>query len=305
MTEWLIFIIIIATLLVLDLGFFHKKDQIITTQQNIIASLFYFTVACLFAGYIFYHMGLEMAEQYITGFFIEKTLALDNIFIIAIVFEFFAIPPIYQHRILFWGILGVLVFRAIMIGIGSVLITKFSWILYILAVILIITGIKMLYYIAARPINITELYVYKLLQKYCNITPEIKGSNFFVRLNNKIYVTPLFAALVIIETMDIIFAVDSIPIIFAITNNSYIVYTSNIFAILGLRSLFFCLAAVIEKFKYLKYSLALILIFIGLKIIISHFIPIPVYIPLSVTIALLLSGIVVSILKMRQQENRV
>ncbi len=294
--EWSIFGAIVASLLILDLGFFHKKHQVISFRRSVWLSIFYFATACLFGLYIFYHMGYSKAEEYITGFLIEKTMAVDNIFIIAIVFQFFKIPKEYQARVLMWGVLGVLVFRGVMIWIGAILIAKFSWILYLFAVILIFTGIKMIYLVDSK-LDIKELYIYKFLQKHFNITSEIKSDDFFVKINNKTYATPLFVALMIIETMDILFAIDSIPAIFAITNDPYIVYTSNIFAILGLRSLFFCLSGAVNRFYYLKFSLAFILSFIGVKILVSHFSKIPTYVSLLIIITILASGIIASLVK--------
>ncbi len=193
-------------------------------------------------------MGGEKAREYYTCFFIEKAMSLDNIFIILMVFQFFSIPLIYQHRILFLGILGVIV------------ISKFSWLLYIFAAILIVTGIKT-FYIAKKSFKVEESYIYRILQKYFNLTPKISGYKFFVKTNNRLSITPLLESLIIIEIMDIVFAIDSIPAIFAITKDPYIIYTSNIFAILGLRALFLCLANIVEQFSYIKYSLNILLRF--------------------------------------------
>jgi tellurite resistance protein TerC len=293
---WIIFAIIIASLLIYDLAFVNKQSNVISFRQAINSSLVYIIIACLFGVFLFFDLGEEKAREYFTCFFIEKAMSLDNIFIISMIFQFFAIPLMYQHRILFLGVLGVIVFRGIMIYLGVIIIAKFSWLLYIFAVILIITGIKT-FFIADKNLNIKDSYLYKILQKYCKLTPQISGDKFFIKTNKSLIITPLFAALFIIETMDIIFALDSIPAIFAITNDPYIIYTSNIFAILGLRSLFFCLSNVVERFNYLKYSLALILIFIGLKIFADHFIEIPSYTSLLVTISLLSLGIITSMVK--------
>lgn len=294
--DWLIFSIIIIGLLIYDLGFAHKDNQVITFKQSVYASLFYIIIACIFGIFILVDMGNDRAAEYFTCYFIEKAMSLDNIFIILMIFQFFSVPLIYQHRILFFGVLGVIVFRGIMIYLGVILIAKFSWLLYIFAVILVITGIK-IFYISKENFNIQESYIYKILQKCLNLTNKIDGDRYFIRDNGKISATPLFAALVIIETMDVIFALDSIPAIFAITQDSFVIYTSNIFAILGLRSLFFCLANVIERFSYVKYSLALILILIGIKIFASHFINIPTYLSLIFTLAILFSGIFASLVK--------
>jgi tellurite resistance protein TerC len=298
LTEWAIFTFIVIFLLCLDLGILNKKDHVMNFRQSVLSSLFYFSIACIFGYYIHQGLGIESAREYFAGFLIEKAMSIDNIFVISVIFNFFAIPILYQQRVLLWGVLGVIVFRGVMIGFGSSLIARFDFILYIFAIVLVFTGIKIIYF-ADKSFDIKELAIYKLLQKYVNLTSEIRGYDFFVRINNKLHATPLFAALVIIETMDLVFAIDSLPAIFAITTDPYIIYTSNIFAILGLRALFFCLSDMTQKFHYLKYFLGLILIFIGIKIFIAHFIPIPVYISLSVTIFLLVAGVAVSVLKSR------
>lgn len=297
--DWVIFWTIIISLLALDLGVFHKKERVLTFLQSSLLSLFYFFIACLFGLYVFYNLGSDRAGEYFTGFLIEKAMALDNIFIISMIFRFFVIPVAYQQRVLLWGILGVIVFRAIMISLGVIMLTKFSWILYIFAFILIVTGIK-IFYIAEKQFDVKDLYIYKLLQRNFNITNELHGDNFFVRIDRKLYATPLFVSLVLIEFTDLIFAIDSIPAIFAITKDPYIIYTSNVFAILGLRALFFCLGDIVERFKYVKYSLASILVVIGIKIFAGHFILIPTYVPLLITIFLLASGIVISIIMDRK-----
>ena len=238
----------------------------------------------------------DHAREYYTCFLIEKAMSLDNIFVISIIFQFFKIPGQYQHRVLFFGIIGVIIFRAVMIYGGIILINKFAWLLYIFAVILIATGIKT-FHVSHKTFDIQNSYIYKSIIKNLNITPNLEGDKFVVKRNNKLYCTPLFISLVLIEAIDLVFAIDSIPAIFAITNDVYIIYTSNIFAILGLRALFFCLAEIVERFSYIKYSLALILIFIGFKIFIHHHITIPAYVALTVTITLLLFGIIASIIR--------
>ncbi|MCC8368985.1 MAG: TerC/Alx family metal homeostasis membrane protein [Rickettsia endosymbiont of Oxypoda opaca] len=293
---WIVFCIVILTLLIFDLGFIHRKNNVMSFKQSLLFSLFYFTIACLFGVYVFYAMGGDSTKEYFTCFLIEKAMSLDNVFIISMIFQFFSIPSNYQHRVLFLGIIGVIVFRAILIYGGIIIIAKFSWILYIFAVILIITGVKT-FYISHKTFDIKNSYIYGVLTKHLNITPKLAGDKFFITLDKKLYVTPLFVSLLLIEIIDLVFAIDSIPAIFAITNNPYIIYTSNIFAILGLRALFFCLANIVERFRYIKYSLALILIFIGIKIFIHPFIEIQPFISLIVTIILLILGVIVSIAK--------
>jgi len=294
--DWIIFGSIIVTLIVLDLGVLNKRDHVMSLRQSLSLSLFYIIIACSFGIYIYYEMGADSARDYFTGFLLEKAMSLDNIFVISMIFSFFQIPAKYQHRVLFWGILGVIILRAIMIYAGASILAKFDWVLFIFAAILIFTGIKTFYAVGQESIKIKDLYVYILLKKKLNIYPKLKNNQFIVVENSKIFVTPLFMALVTVEAMDIVFAIDSIPAIFAVTQDTYIVYTSNIFAILGLRALFFCLADIVERFKYIKYSLALILILIGVKIFVVHFIKIPAYVPLIVTLLLLLSGVVASLI---------
>lgn len=300
---WAVFGTIVITLLILDLGVLNKRDHVMTLGQSLSLSLFYITIACCFGMYIHYAIGASPAHDYFTGFLLEKAMSLDNIFVISIIFSFFKIPLKYQHRVLFWGILGVIILRAIMISAGAVLLAKFSWLLFIFGAILIVTGIKTLYLANNHSFDINDMYVYKLLKKKINIYPELVGNKFIVVENSKVFATPLLMALITIEFMDLVFAIDSIPAIFAITQNTFIVYTSNIFAILGLRALFFCLADIVERFKYIKYSLALILILIGVKIFAGHFINIPKYIPLVVTFVLLVLGVLVSLV-MKNRESK-
>lgn len=294
---WSVFACVVVTLLIFDLGVFNRKDEVITLKKSMYLSFFYITIACLFGLFVFNEFGSGSASEYYTGFLLEKTMSLDNIFMISMIFKFFKIPQQYQHRVLFWGILGVIILRAVMIYAGAALLEQFSWILFILAAILIVTGIKTLYMLDKPGIKINDTFIYKWLSSHLNLHPELVGNKFTIRKEGKLFFTPLFMALVTIESMDLIFAIDSIPAIFAVTQNSFIVYSSNIFAILGLRALFFCLEDIVERFKYIKYSLAVILILIGIKIFVAHFVPIPKLIPLLITIVLILTGIGVSVIK--------
>ena len=308
---WLVFMGAVLSLLVLDLGVLHKKNTEIGVKESLYMSAFYITMGVLFGGWIWYSLGEIPAKEYLTGFLVEKTLALDNIFLISLIFTFFAIPRQYQHRVLFWGILGVIVLRGLMIALGATLVSQFSWVMYIFAAFLVITGIKMFFMVDSKP-DIANNPVLRLMRKYLRITPELHKENFSVLLpdektgKTKLWFTPLFAALVLIEIIDLIFAVDSVPAIFTITKDPYIVYTSNIFAILGLRALYFALDAVIHKFKYLKYALAFVLIFIGSKTFIAYFMDIekfPASISLGVTFGLLVGGVLFSLYKTRQTEK--
>ncbi len=301
--SWVIFGTIIISLLILDLGVFNKKDHVISLKESLFMSIFYIAIACGFGVYVFYELGAQSGKEYFTGFILEKAMSLDNIFVISIIFTFFKVQPKFQHRVLFWGILGVIILRAIMIGAGASLIANFEWILFIFAAILIYTGVKTFYISKEMPIDVKEMFIYKFLSKRMNLHPKFEGNKFFITKNNKLYTTPLFMALATVEAMDLVFAIDSIPAIFAITQDTYVVYTSNIFAILGLRALFFLLADIVKRFRYIKYSLALILILIGIKIFVAHFVYIPTYVPLVLTIGLLLSGGFASVLIKEKKEE--
>jgi tellurite resistance protein TerC len=309
---WGVFITIVLTLLALDLGVFHKKNQEIGCKESLWMSSFYIIIALIFGLWIFYIKGLDGFSEYITGFLVEKSLALDNIFLISLIFSSLSIPLKYQHRVLFWGILGVIVLRAIMIGLGVQIITQFEWILYIFAAFMIFTGIKM-FFITNKPVDISENLLLIWMQKHLNITNKLHGQKFWVyeidphSKTRKLFLTPLFISLVMVEFIDLIFAVDSIPAIFAITKDPYIVYTSNIFAILGLRALYFALASIIDRFYYLKYALAVVLIFIGSKIFIAdalNLAKIPPILSLTITFTILASGVFFSFLREKTNEKR-
>jgi tellurite resistance protein TerC len=302
---WGIFIAVVLTLLILDLGVFHKKDREIGFKESLQMSAFYIIIALIFGLWVWYIKGLDSFAEYITGFLVEKSLALDNIFLISLVFSSLSIPLKYQHRVLFWGILGVVVLRAIMIGLGVQIITRFEWILYIFAAFMIFTGIKM-FFISHKPVEISDNLLLIWMRKHLNITDKLHDQKFFVYQNvaqsktQKLFVTPLFISLVMVEFIDLIFAVDSIPAIFAITQDPYIVYTSNIFAILGLRALYFALASIIDRFYYLKYALATVLIFIGSKIFIAdalNIVKIPPMLSLTITLTILVFGVLCSFLR--------
>ena len=303
---WFLFIGIVLTLLVLDLGVFHKDNREIEVKESLLMSAGYITIGVLFGCWIWWSMGAESGMNYMTGFFIEKSLALDNIFVISLIFTYFAIPRLYQHRVLFWGILGVIVLRGIMIALGATLVHEFSWILYIFAAFLIITGIKMLFADDdAHDMGNNKLI--KFFRKHLRVTDGLRGDKFFVKQNDQktgklvLFVTPLFLTLLMVECADIIFAVDSVPAIFAITTDPYIVYTSNIFAILGLRALYFALAAMMHRFVYLKYALSAVLIFIGGKIFWNQIVgKMDPALSLGITLGILALGIIVSLIKTKK-----
>ena len=308
---WLGFLSIVLALLVFDLGVLHRDNHEIEVRESLLLSTLYISLGLAFGSFIWWQLGAELGMNYLTGFVVEKTLALDNVFVIALIFSFFAVPRIYQHRVLFWGILGVIVLRAIMIGLGATLVSQFSWVLYLFAAFLILTGIKMLW-IGDKEPELGSNPVVNFLRRRLNVTDEHHGQAFFVKQQNPAtgrmtwFVTPLFLALIMVELADIVFAVDSVPAIFTITTDPYIVYTSNIFAILGLRALYFALAAMIHRFKYLKPALAIVLLFIGSKIFIADLAGLekfPAALSLGITFAIIASGVVWSLIKTRDQHQ--
>ncbi|PQZ48251.1 hypothetical protein CQ052_17635 [Ochrobactrum sp. MYb15] len=311
---WLVFIGIVLALLVLDLGVFNKEDHEIGIAESLKMSAFYITLGLAFSGFVWWQLSGEATAQYLTAFVVEKTLALDNIFVIALIFSFFAIPRKYQHRVLFWGILGVIVLRGIMIGLGATIVANYHWVLYLFAVFLIITGIKMLFSREDDEPDMSRNPLLRFARKHMRVTDELHGNAFFVRLKDSTtgkmvrFATPLFLALIMIEVADLIFAVDSVPAVFTITTDPFIVYTSNIFAILGLRALFFALSAILHRFAYLKYALSILLIFIGSKMFIADLMGWEKFPPawsLGITFAILGTGVIVSLVKTRDAEKPV
>jgi tellurite resistance protein TerC len=305
---WLTFLSIVVVLLTFDLGVLHRKEREIPVSESLWLSAGYVTIGLMFGAWVWFELGPESGMDYLTGFFIEKSLALDNVFVISLIFAYFSIPRLYQHRVLFWGIIGVIVLRGVMIALGSALVTQFSWILYIFGAFLIFTGIKMLVMVDSIP-NLNDNPILKFMRRRFNVTPGLHGARFFVlqpdaKTNKPAwFATPLFLALVLIEFADLIFAIDSVPAIFAITTDPYIVYTSNIFAILGLRALYFALAAMVHRFHYLKYALSVVLEFIGGKIFYNQiFGKIDPAISLGVTASLLMCGVLFSLWKTRSRK---
>ena len=298
---WLTFIALVIALLVLDLGLLNKGDAEIGVAQSLKLSAMYITLGVAFSGFVYWQISAEATAQYLTAFVVEKTLAMDNVFVIALIFAYFAIPRAYQHRVLFWGILGVIVLRGIMIGLGATLIAQYAWLLYIFAAFLIFTGIKMLF-MSDKEHSIGDNPLLRFLRRRLNVTETLEGSAFFVKRDGVRYATPLFLALILIEIADLVFAVDSVPAVFAITTDPFIVYTSNIFAILGLRALYFALSAILHRFAYLKYALALLLVFIGSKVFVADLMGLQKFPPswsLGVTFVILAAGVGYSLWKTR------
>jgi tellurite resistance protein TerC len=305
---WWAFITIVVGLLVFDLGFLHKGQKEIEAKESFLLYAGYVAIAFAFGAWVWWARGAQSGLEFFTGYLIEQSLAMDNIFVIATVFTFLGIPRIYQHRVLFWGILGVIVFRAILIGLGAALVMSFSWILFVFGAFLVFTGLKMFKTSSEKP-SVEDNLILRLIKKNFRVTDTLHGEKFTVKLpdpkTGKVvtFITPLLVALIMVEFVDLIFAVDSVPAIFAVTQDPFIVYTSNIFAILGLRALYFALAAAIHRFKYLQYSLAVILVLVGIKIFLVPLgIKIDTALSLFVTVSVLASGILYSLWKTRNDK---
>ena len=266
---WVAFNAFVIVMLSLDLGVFHRKAHTVSIKEALLWSAVWITLALAFNTWVYFEMGWLKATEFFTGYVVEKSLSVDNLFIIAVLFTFFGVPAIYQHKILFWGIFGALVMRALMIAAGAALLTNFAWITYVFAGILFFTGIKMLF-ATNEVIDFEKNIALRLLRKVIPLTKEFHGDKFFVKQGAKWAATPMFAVLICVEFTDLIFAVDSIPAIFAITQDIFIVYTSNVFAILGLRSLYFALSGILPYFHFLKYGLGVILCFVGAKMALAH-----------------------------------
>ena len=294
---WIGFNVFVLLMLALDLGVFHRKAHVVSFREAIAWTVAWVTLAMLFNMGVWYYAGAQKALEFTTGYVIEYSLSVDNIFVFAMLFSYFAVPPVYQHRVLFWGILGALVLRALMIVAGTVLITKFAWIIYIFGAFLILTGIKMIVK-REEEIHPERNPVVRWFKKLMPVTSDYRGDKFFVRENGIRMATPLFVVLLLVEISDVIFAVDSIPAIFAVTKDPFIVYTSNVFAILGLRSLYFALAGVLDKFHYLKIGLGVVLTFVGVKMLLGHTAyKIDTLVSLGVIVSVLATSIIVSLLR--------
>ncbi|SHK05087.1 TerC family protein [Pseudozobellia thermophila] len=314
MWVWGLFIALVVVFLALDLGVFHKNEHVIKSKEAGIWTAIWVSVALGFSGVIYWLFSSGMVEnptgltpnnavlKYITGYLIELSLSIDNVFVIAVIFSAFKIPPIYQHRVLFWGILGAIVFRGLMIVFGVALITKFEWIIYVFGVFLLYTAFKMLKS-DDSDFNPKNSWIFRQVKKLFPITGTLHGHDFFVKRMGVNAATPLFMALVVIELTDVLFALDSIPAILAITADPFIVFSSNILAILGLRSMYFLISRMLEKFRFINYSLVVILAFVGLKMLFSHQVELPEWVSLTVISVSLLAGIVASLLIPSKEED--
>ena len=305
---WGIFGLIVFTILFLDLFVFHKKSDTPTMKSTFKICLSYMILSLLFGLFVLYEKGMDTGMLFYTGYLVEFSLSMDNIFVISLIFTALKVPSIYQHRVLFWGVLGAVVMRAVMILAGAKMVEEWHWVLYVFSALLLYTGAKMLWESFKKDEedadDVTEGKLVSVIKKYVPMTNKINGEHFFIKESGKWLATPLFLALLIIETMDVIFAIDSIPAIFLITQDVFVVYTSNIFAILGLRSLYFLLAQAVAKFIYLKHALSFVLIFIGSKIFLPYVgLKVTTGMSLSVTFGILALGVVFSLLKSRDEKQ--
>jgi len=285
---WLGFLLFVVALLAVDLGLLHRRPREVGVVEALKQSAVYFLLAVAFAAGVFHFAGREAGLAFTTGYLIEKSLSLDNVFVFVLIFSHFAVPPALQHRALFWGIAGALVLRAILILIGAALIAVFHWILYLFGLLLLASGIKMLLAAGSEP-DLAGNRVLGFLRRQLRVTEDYEGTRFFARRGGHLWVTPLFLVVALIEICDLVFAVDSIPAIFAVTQDTFIVFTSNVFAVLGLRALYFALAGLVDRFHYLKYGLSLVLVLIGLKMLIVDIYPLPTW------LALLLTGQIIAV----------
>ena len=299
---WVVFNIFVLGILAVDLLVLHRKAHTVSLREALAWSCVWVSLALAFGVGIYVIQGGEKALEFLTGYVIEWSLSVDNLFVFLVIFSYFSVPPIYQHRVLFWGILGALVLRALFIATGTALLANFHWMIYVFGAFLIFTGIKLLF-VGEEKIEPEKNPAVRLVRRFVKITPEYQGQRFFVRKDGKLWATPLFLVLVVVETTDVIFAIDSIPAIFGITLDPFIVYTSNVFAILGLRALFFLLAGVMEMFRYLRVGLSFVLCFVGFKMLVAEFYKIPIGISLGVVGGILVISILASMLKQRQEER--
>ncbi len=297
---WAGFLLFVLLMLALDLGVFHRKSHEVKIREALIWSAVWISLALIFNVGVYFLMGKEKAIEFLTGYVIEKSLSVDNLFVFIMVFSYFNVDTKYQHKVLFWGILGALIMRAIFIFAGVALIQQFHWIIYVFGAFLIFTGIKMLVQ-KEEKMEPEKNPLVRLFKRFFPVTETMHGDRFFVKINAKTVATPLFIVLLIIEFTDLIFAVDSIPAILAISTDTFIIFTSNVFAILGLRALYFALAGIAKLFYYLKYGLSAILVFVGVKMVIAGFFKIPVMYSLLVIVSILILSILASVIFPKKQ----
>jgi tellurite resistance protein TerC len=292
---WILFNLFILGMLALDLGVFHRRAHEISIREAATWSSVWIGLSLLFNFGIYLFAGSEPALAFLTGYLIEKALSVDNIFVMVLIFGYFGVAPKYQHRVLFWGIVGALIMRGIFIVVGSVLLQAFHWVMYFFGGLLVITGTRMAFR-EEKPFDAEDNRLLKLVRRILPLTPQYQGQSFLVKHGGRLFATPLLLVLILVEFTDLVFAVDSIPAVFAVTTNAFLVYTSNIFAILGLRSLYFLLAGIVHKFRYLKYGLAFILVFVGVKMLLSEIQEVPIVASLVVIALSLIVSIAVSLI---------
>jgi tellurite resistance protein TerC len=292
---WLIFSVVIVTALALDLGVFHRSARVVRMKEAAIWTGVWCTLGLLFNGFVYHRLGTESALQFLQGWLLELALSVDNVFVFILIFRFFKVKDAHQHRVLFWGIIGALVARGVFIAAGAALIQRFHWVMYVLGAFLILTAFKMLFQ-RDEELDPSKNVVLRLFRRLVPSTPDYHEEKFVVRVDGALRATPLLAVLVVIDAVDVMFAVDSIPAVFGVTTDVFIVFTSNIFAVLGLRSLFFLVSGLVRKLHYLSYGVAIILAFIGVKIFIEGFYKIPVGVSLGVLAGVLLISSAASLL---------
>jgi tellurite resistance protein TerC len=291
---WIIFGLLIASFLTLDLFVFHREAHEVKPREALTWVCVWVSAALVFCGILYFWRGPEASGEFLAGYLIEQSLSVDNMFVFALIFGYFAVPGKLQHRLLFWGIVGAVIFRAIFIGAGAVMLKNFHWMMYVFGAFLVYTGIKLLRH-HEEEIEPEKNPVLRLIRRFVPMTDQLHGQSFFIRQGGRLMATPLFAVLIVIETTDVIFAVDSIPAVFAVTSDPFIVFTSNAFAILGLRALYFLLADMMGRFVYLKYGLAAILTLVGVKMLLADIYKVPVWLSLSAIAVILAVTVVISL----------
>ena len=289
---WILFNVFVLGMLALDLGVFHRESHEVSVKESVSWTVVWIVLALAFAGLVYVWRGQTPALEFLTGYVIEKALSVDNIFIFVLIFQFFRVPRAYQHRVLFWGVLGALLMRAALIAVGSVLIARFHWLIYVFGAFLVYTGIKMAV-TKHEDIHPNDNPVVRLVRRVVPVSDQYHGQDFLVRRDGRWIATPLLLVLVMAETSDLIFAFDSIPAIFAVTTDAFIVYTSNVFAIMGLRALYFLLAGVIDQFRYLKFGLSVVLTFVGAKMLAGA---VGLHLPIPLSLAIILGVVLLSVL---------
>jgi tellurite resistance protein TerC len=296
--QWGGFIALVFALLAFDLGVVNRKVHRISLREALFWSVIWTILALIFNAWVYYRFGSQLGLEFLTGYVIERSLSFDNIFVFIVIFNYFAVPAEFQHRVLFWGILGALISRGLFIAMGTALLTRFEWLIYVFGAFLVYTGIKILTQ-KETEVHPEKNPIVRIFQRFVPLTPEYHGKHFFIRQGGLLLATPLMLVLVVVEATDVVFAVDSIPAVFGVTRDPFIVFTSNIFAILGLRALYFLLAGLMHKFRYLGFGLGLVLVFIGAKMTLHHFewAQIPTWLSLGIVLAILTGAVVVSLLR--------